>query len=117
LEKITGYCGIVCSDCPVWNATWKNDAAERKKVAELFTKQYGREYKPEDIYCDGCTNDSPRIFSFCKSCEIRKCGKEKKVKNCAFCSEYPCEKVSKVFAGYSKAKETLDDIKREHGIT
>jgi hypothetical protein len=116
MEKMVGYCGIVCSDCPVLMATRKNDDAERRRVAEVFTKQYEREYKPEDINCDGCLSDSPRIFSYCNVCEIRKCGKEKNVMNCASCADYPCEKLSKLFAGYSKAKETLDEIRREYGI-
>jgi hypothetical protein len=113
MDKIIGYCGIICSDCPVLMATQKDDYTERKRVAELFTKQYGREYKPEDINCDGCLGDSLRIFSYCGVCEIRKCGREKKVRNCAFCEGYPCERLSKLFAEYSKAKGTLDELKRE----
>lgn len=116
MEKMIGYCGIICSDCPVLIATQKDDDAERKRVAEIFTKQYGKEYNLEDINCDGCISDSPRIFSYCNVCEIRKCGREKKVKNCAYCSEYPCEKLSQLFSKYSKAKETLDEIRRGLGI-
>lgn len=116
MGKVVGYCGITCSECPVLMATQKNDNAEKKRVAELFTGQYGREYKPEDINCDGCLSDGSRIFSYCGICEIRKCGSEKRVKNCGFCEDYPCEKLSKLFARYSKAKETLDGIRREFGI-
>lgn len=42
MERIVGYCGIVCSDCPVLLVTRKDDAAERKRVAKLFTEEYGR---------------------------------------------------------------------------
>jgi hypothetical protein len=113
MERIIGCCGIICSDCPVLIAMQKNDDEERRRVAEIFTKQYGTEYKPEDINCDGCPSDSPRIFSYCNVCDVRKCGKEKNVQNCAYCGDYPCEKLSRVFAGYSKAKETLDSIKSQ----
>ena len=116
-EKIFGYCGIVCSDCPVLIATQKNDDGERQRVAEIFTRQYGREYKKEDINCDGCTGESSRIFSYCNMCGIRQCGMEKRVRNCGFCGEYPCEKLSKLFAEYSKAKETLEGVRRESGLT
>ena len=115
MEKTIGYCGIICSECPVLVATQKDDDAERKRVAEIFSKQYAKEYKPEDINCDGCISDSPRIFSYCDVCEMRKCGREKNVKNCAHCPEYPCEKLSKLFSEYSKAKETLDEIRRGLG--
>ena len=115
MEKMIGYCGIICSACPVLIATQKNDDAERKRVAEIFTKQYGKGYKPEDINCEGCTSDSSRIFSYCNVCEIRKCGREKYVKNCAYCPEYPCEKLSQLFSKYSKAEEILDEIRRGLG--
>jgi len=117
MEKSIGYCGIICSDCPVLIATQKDDNAERRQVAETFTKQYGKEYRLEDINCDGCISDSLRIFSYCSVCEIRKCGKVKNLKNCAFCVDYPCEKLSKLLAEYSKAKETLDEVRREYNIT
>lgn len=117
VTRISGYCGIICSDCPVLLATQKNDNLERKKVADLFTRQYGEEYKPEDINCDGCTGNGQRVFRYCKLCGIRKCGMEKKIKNCAFCSEYHCEKLSELFGAYPKARENLDGIRREHGIT
>ena len=63
-ERVVGFCGIVCSDCPVFKATLNNDDEERKRVAELFTKQYGREYKAEDVNCNGCISKSQQIFSF-----------------------------------------------------
>jgi hypothetical protein len=116
MERMIGYCGIVCSDCPVLIATRKDDDGERKRVAEMFTKQYGKEYKPEDINCDGCVGDGQRIFRYCNVCEIRKCGREKRVSNCAVCMDYPCGKLSKLFVEYSKAKETLDEIRRGYGI-
>jgi hypothetical protein len=87
--RAVGFCGMVCSDCPEYKATQKNSGTERKRVAELFAKQYVQEYKSEDFNCDGCTNDGKRIFSFCQVCKIRECGREKGIKNCAFCEKYP----------------------------
>jgi hypothetical protein len=86
-------------------------------VAEMFTKQYGKEYRREDINCDGCLSNGPRIFNHCSICGMRKCAREKKVKNCAFCSEYPCDKLSELFAAYPKAKSTLDEIRCQQKIT
>ena len=112
MKRMIGYCGIVCSDCPVFMATRMDSDAERRRVAELFTKQYGQEYKPEDINCDGCVSDGPRIFSYCNVCEIRRCGRERKVKNCAYCPQYPCERLSALFGEYPRARNTLDRIRR-----
>ena len=46
--------------------------------------------KAADINCDGCQSESPRLFSYCSTCEIRKCAREKKVATCAACPEYSC---------------------------
>lgn len=48
MEKIIAHCGITCSDCPTFMATKMNDDAERKRVAELGTKEYGHPFKPEN---------------------------------------------------------------------
>jgi hypothetical protein len=114
--RIVAYCGIVCSDCPVFVATQKNDDTERQTVADTFTKQYGKEYKPEAINCDSCVTNGPRIFKYCSICKIRKCAQEKKVENCAFCSGYPCAMVSELHDAYSKAKNTLDEIGCQRGL-
>ena len=118
-RKLIGYCGIVCSDCPVSIATRLNDDAERKKVAEVFNRQYREEqrpnrkpYQPIDINCDGCTSGSSRVFYYCGLCQIRICGKQRNVDSCASCSEYPCPRLSGLFAKYSKAKDTLDGIRQ-----
>jgi hypothetical protein len=88
-----------------------DDDGERRKVAELWTKQYGREFKIEDINCDGCLTKGPRVFSYCNTCEIRKCAEKKNVENCAHCEEYACEKLSRLFKEYKPAKEVLDEIR------
>ena len=112
MEKVVAYCGITCSDCPTFIATRKNDNAERKRVADLWTKEYGREFKSEDINCNGCPTRGVQVFSYCNMCEIRKCGQERNVENCAYCTDYKCEKLSKLHEQAPKARETLDSIRK-----
>jgi len=111
MDGIVACCGITCSDCPAFNATRRDDDAERKKVADLWTKEYGRAFKIEDINCDGCLSRGSRVFNYCNMCEIRKCGQERNVSNCAYCSDYKCEKLAKLHEQAPKAKETLDKIR------
>lgn len=111
MARIVAYCGIICSDCPAFEATQMDDDAERRRVAELWTEQYSKEYKVEDINCDGCLTEGQRVFSYCNICEIRKCARERNVENCAYCEEYACEKLSKLFNEYTPAKEVLDEIR------
>lgn len=112
MEKMIGFCGLICSECPAYLATQKDDDDERKKAAEMWSKEFNANMKPEDINCDGCS-DGERVFNYCKKCEIRKCGLEKNLKNCAYCEDYACEKLSKFFEMAPEAKKTLEKIRRD----
>jgi predicted nucleic acid binding AN1-type Zn finger protein len=113
LNEIVGYCGIVCSSCPIFLATQKDDDAERKRVVELVRKQYGKECRAEDINCDDCLGEGSRHWRDCKNCKIRGCAKERNVENCAYCTQYSCETLAKLFDDYPPAKKTLDEIRLE----
>jgi hypothetical protein len=103
MEKIVAYCGIVCTECPAFIATKNDDDAKRKETAELWSKQFGQEIKPEDINCEGCTLDTGKKIDHCTVCEIRKCGHEHKV---------ACEKLEKFFQMLPMGKATLDEIRK-----
>ena len=111
MEKMIAFCGLVCSDCPAFIATKKDDDEERSKVAEMWSK-HDATLKPEDINCDGCLADSEMVFKFCNVCEVRKCGKEKGVVNCAYCDDYACDKLTKIFKMAPEAKTNLDEIRK-----
>jgi len=112
MEKMIAFCGIVCTECPAFLATQKDDDDGRRKIAESWSKQYNADINPEDINCEGCLSESGRLFSYCKVCEIRKCEQEKSLKNCAYCDEYACEKLSKFFKMAPNAKTTLEKIRK-----
>lgn len=112
MEKQIAFCGINCVECPTFLATQENNDAKRKKVAELWSRAYQMQLEGKDINCDGCLSDNGRLFSHCKVCEIRKCGREKKVENCAYCDEYPCQKLNIFFASVPQGKVMLDEIKK-----
>jgi len=112
MDKMIAYCGIVCTECPAFEATQKNDDAKRKKVTEMWSKQYKMNVKPEDINCDGCKSEGKRLIGYCNICEIRKCGQAKGVENCAYCDEYACDKLTKFHAMAPHAKESLEKIRK-----
>jgi hypothetical protein len=112
MEKMIAICGINCSECPAFLATQSNDDLKRNEVAEMWSKQFQTSFKPEDINCDGCTTGKERLFGHCHVCEIRKCGREKQVKNCAHCEEYICGKLNEFFGMVPQTKTTLDEIRK-----
>jgi len=111
-EKMIAFCGLVCTDCGAYIATKNDDNEKREEVARLWSKEFNKEFKPKDINCDGCLDLEGRLFGYCNECEIRKCGLENKVKNCAYCEEYACEKLLKFFKMASAARESLDSIRK-----
>jgi hypothetical protein len=113
MSKIIAYCGIVCTDCEAFAATQKNDNAKRKELAAAWSKEFGHEVKPEEINCDGCLSFDGRHINYCNVCEIRKCGMEKDVENCAYCIDFKCEKLEKFHEQAQKAKENLEEIHEE----
>jgi len=113
-ERQIAYCGIVCDECPVFIITQSDDNEKRKETAERWTKELGRSFTPDDINCDGCLSETGKLLGYCATCQIRKCGLEKQIANCAYCDSYICEKLDKFFKRAKKAsiyKATLDEIK------
>jgi hypothetical protein len=121
MREIIGYCGIVCSNCDIYKATknGNNDLREiifKREIegghSDRFQKLFGREYTLEDIYCNGCPIENKRSFWYTKNCQMRACALEKNLENCAYCTEYPCEKLQAFFGkSHVNAKKTLDEIR------
>lgn len=111
-EKIVAFCGRICDECPAFIAKRTNDDELRKKSAEEWSSE-NLPLELEDINCDGCTAGG-ELFKYCTVCKVRKCGVEKGVENCAYCSEYSCEKLERVwkFLLFPNAQEVLDEIRK-----
>ena len=111
MGKIISICGNICSDCAAFKATKEDNELKRKETAEAWSKMYSSKINPEDINCEGCVTAGGKKFNYCGACEIRKCGMEKDIKNCAYCEEYVCDKLEEFFKMVPKNREILDRIK------
>jgi hypothetical protein len=110
MNEIVAYCGLDCAKCEAFLATQKNDRAELERVAQKWSEG-GAKLTAEDVTCDGCFGK--RVSKYARSnCAIRACGIDKKVKNCAYCGEYKCEKIAKFLQNTPTAAEKLDTIRR-----
>ncbi len=112
MEKIIAYCGLVCTDCGAYIATQTNDDAKRKEIAEEWTKKYNHPFKPGDINCVGCIPVAGQHVGHCGICEVRKCGQERGVINCAYCDDYICEELGKYFAIAPEMKASLEEVRK-----
>lgn len=109
--KTLAMCGLDCATCPAHVAYKTNDQALREKTAAEWSKQFGVAMKPTDINCVGCLKTKGPQLGHCAECDIRKCGLGRKVKNCALCSDYPCDKISKFTASVPPAKANLEAVR------
>ncbi len=109
-ERMIAFCGLMCDECPAFIAKKTDDDQLRRKTAgEWSTPEWP--LSPKDINCDGCTS-SGEVTPFCTVCEVRRCGLERKISNCAYCVDYPCEKLKMPWSITSSAKEVLDNIRK-----
>ncbi len=97
MEKIIGYCGVDCSKCKAYIAKKENNDEIRKKYAEEQSQLFDMPIPPESINCDGCLSDGEHL-GYCSICKIKQCCRGKNLENCAFCNDYICEQLEKVYA-------------------
>lgn len=106
---IISCCGMMCSECPVYMATQKDDETMKRYLAHEYSMG-GQVFYPKDIVCHGCHTVSGDHNKFCKGCEIRQCCKDKKIKLCAECKSYPCEKVLAYVPEGTEHRNRLDEM-------
>lgn len=76
LDEILGYCGLYCRGCAVYQATEAGG---------------GFEYEPGSVAtCRGC--NSSELSIWCSDCEIKNCARERGVRYCLECEDFPCDK-------------------------
>ena len=118
MTEMLSYCCLVCSTCPIYEATREvnkeEQARKRTEIARICNEQYGMKYELSDIIdCDGCCTDGGRLFSGCHDCTIRECVMQKAIANCAYCSEYICQKLESFFVHDPSAKMRLEEVRNK----
>lgn len=61
---------------------------------------------PEDILCDGCFVGGEQTLD--SECPVRPCVIEHKVKNCAECDDYVCEKLADILVDFDELQAKFD---------
>ncbi|MBN1313866.1 MAG: DUF3795 domain-containing protein [Anaerolineales bacterium] len=113
MEKIIAYCGLVCTECPAFIATQAGDMAALEKVAAQWREEYNApNITVESVYCDGCLDIHGKKCAHCGECEIRACGLARGVENCAYCSDYACEKLESFLGFVPAARVLLNEIRQ-----
>lgn len=106
---IISCCGIMCSECPVYIATQKNDDSMKKYLAAHYSSPEQTFY-PKDISCHGCHTVSADHNKFGKNCQIRKCCKVNHKRICAECKNFPCDKTEKYIPQGTEHRFRLEEM-------
>ena len=109
MTELISMCGINCANCPAYLATLKGDISEKERIAKEWScDEYS--FTPEEITCYGCVSEGKTLMKFCYSCDIRNCGMKKRISNCAYCEDFPCEMMTKIYERNPEAKQNLNKI-------
>ncbi len=112
MNEMIAYCGLVCTDCPAYIATQADDTEALERIAVQWREEYNApDLTVDSVICDGCLNGG-RKCGHCAECEIRACGVEKGILNCAHCDDYPCDGLVQFFGFVPEAQETLDNVRQ-----
>ncbi|HHX42931.1 MAG TPA: DUF3795 domain-containing protein [Chloroflexi bacterium] len=113
MDRIVAYCGLVCSACRGYIATQANDLVALEALAAEAREQFGvADANAESVRCDGCLGEEGHKIAYCAECEVRACGVERGVANCAYCDDYEgCGTLAGFLEHVTGARETLDAIR------
>jgi hypothetical protein len=106
-DQMLSYCGIDCGACPAYIATQADDIG---KLTKLAGEWFDGATDYTIVVCDGCKGQG-RIMKWCGECPTRACAIQRQLENCAYCDEYGCQKLLKVFEMSTEAKTNLDRIR------
>jgi hypothetical protein len=112
MTKKLSMCGLDCAACLAFIAHKTDDQALRAKTAAEWSQAFHADLKPADINCVGCLKVKGVHIGHCGECEIRKCVLPRKVKNCALCTDYPCDTIGQFLANVAPAKANLEEVRR-----
>lgn len=105
-EPIIAFCGLVCNECPAWRGLARTGEEERARLAQEWSTP-AFPLTAKDLDCEGCIGPDDQLVAFCRDCDIRRCGTEREVLNCAHCPDYPCEKLEKTAPAAKRRLEQL----------
>jgi len=112
MDKTIAFCGLVCTECEAYLATQANDLAALERMAIKSREQFNQpNITAESLMCDGGLAPSDRLCGYCYECQVRACGQERAVANCAHCTDYACAKLETFWGMAPQARATLDGIR------
>ena len=91
MEQILSRCGYRCDLCLAYRTNVEANPANQQVLGDGWHKYFGFRIPAEQILCDGCMADNPRLID--NACPVRPCVIQRDIGNCSECPEYICNKL------------------------
>ena len=88
------YCGMDCEECPVYQATQKQDQAHQVWLAAEYSSQ-SCWFSSSDMTCQGCHCHAQPNSKMCRACALRECASNRVRQTCAECPDFPCNLINR----------------------
>jgi Protein of unknown function (DUF3795) len=116
MEPILSLCGYRCDLCLAYKPNVEAHPENQHKLSDGWFKYFGFRIPAEQILCDGCLAENPRLID--KSCPVRPCVTTKQLENCSGCSEYGCDKLRERFVVFEDVARRLGrDVPEEDRLS
>jgi hypothetical protein len=105
VEQILTMCGYRCDLCLAYRPNIEADPSNRQILSDGWHKYFGFRIPPEQIECDGCLEENPRLID--TACPVRPCVLERGLQNCAECDDYGCERLVERLVVYEEVAHRI----------
>jgi hypothetical protein len=87
--EILSCCGFRCDICPAYEKN-VGGPADLEKIRRDWKKYFGFDIPEDRIACVGCANEGRHADA---DCPVRPCAVERRIKTCADCPDFECDKL------------------------
>ncbi len=100
------FCGMNCEECPVYQATQKQDKAHQIWLAAEYSTESSW-YSPSEMTCHGCHSEQRLESKMCQTCALRSCAESRVRQTCAECPDFPCSLIERYVSIETDARSQL----------
>jgi hypothetical protein len=105
MKPILTRCGYRCDLCLAYRPNVEIHPENQQKLSDGWHTYFGFRIPPEQIICEGCMAENPRLID--QACPVRPCVIEKGLENCAQCDHYTCPKLTERLVVFEEVKQRL----------
>lgn len=108
MDQIITRCGYCCDLCLAYKPNVIENPANQNILSDGWYKYFGFRIPPEEIICDGCMSEKPKLID--TRCPVRPCVIGRRIKNCSECPEMICEKLAERLVVYEEMIEKMGEL-------